>query len=510
MNWFRTCCVYSVFAVFFFIFWGASVLLSPPIHAQSLEPDLLSESEGPLHPYDSFLFADIDTLRQKVYVFIESGLWSFDLSNEKWQFLDSLKNRPDRIENFQFGYNPVKEKLQLWSNGIGQMYEISLSNFSIRRIDQSHNHRNQYGHAPFFHNNGSLFGFGGYGYWSWKNILTFYNYQINEWNVQPVDPNSEMPPPQAPIFGTYHPEKNSFFLLGGTSPKEHRQDDQYTEMITRYDYWSFDFDKERWNREASFNLPGFEPYNPFTLTQFSKNARLSITTLSTESNTWYFPLWRTNQSRDIIFLTSLNVHENQLFDPIKLNFGVSRVFLPASFLYNNNGDIVFVGIDYLSHQSHAPIRLYSIPEDTIHAVRQTSESGTEILFWGILILIVLTAVIITFRSSWHSGSLTADPAFSLDELDHYEWMSINERKLLRFLAKDGICKETQEIEEYLWPDISNYDYRRRLRNDLLKSLNHKIRQHTDLEQEVIFKKPDPSDRRKKLYGIHPAIETGQN
>ncbi len=93
----------------------------------------------------------------------------------------------------------------------------------------------------------------------------------------------------------------------------------------------------------------------------------------------------------------------------------------------------------------------------------------------------------------------------LENLDRYEWLNESEQKLIHFLQISDAFKQTHEIEEFLWPDVNNYDYRRRMRNDVIKSINKKMRRHLDLDKQLIINKTDPNDRRKKLYGINPNI-----
>ncbi len=508
MNLFRTTCIYYLLTAFLAVFLWAGIFCTPAVSGQDLEPTLLSDSEGPMHQHNSFLFADIDTLKQQVYLFIESGLWKFDLKNKQWQFLDSLKNRPNDIEHYEFGFNAPKQKLQLWSHGVGRMYDISLSDYSIERIDNSHNHRNQFGHAPFFHKNGALFAFGGYGYWNWKNIITFYNETINEWNIQPVRPSSDLPAPRKPLSGTYSPANEKFYLLGGNHPEKGRQDDQYTGINLNYDYWTFDFNNQRWEYITIYDWPNFTFYNPQELKQFSKINQISNSAYSTASKFWYLPFWRKTQSKDVIYLKSINVKTGQEAKPILINFGLSREFLPVNFLYNNSEKLLFVGLDYLSHTSTYPIRIYTLVEDQILNAIIPQETPYTWL-WIIIAIILLFIILVIgyiFIKNQSGGAIRIENDPVLEDLGRYEWLNESEKNLIHFLQISDAFKQTHEIEEFLWPNVKNYDYRRRMRNDIIKSINKKMRQHLDLEEQLIINKTDPNDRRKKLYGINPDIK----
>lgn len=193
MNWFRTytSVKMAVLATLCLVLYAAP----SQVAAQSVEADLLTDQEGPYFYKGRYLYADIDTSRQRVIVLVESGLWSFDLEQRRWTLLDSLQNRPANMTEFEFAYNNLRDKMHLWSRGVGVVYDIDSGDYSLGRVDQSFRHRNQFNHYPFIGRNGMIYAFGGYGFWHWHNMLTFYNSQIREWNLQPVKPGSRLQVP---------------------------------------------------------------------------------------------------------------------------------------------------------------------------------------------------------------------------------------------------------------------------------------------------------------------------
>ena len=85
-------------------------------------------------------------------------------------YLESLKN-----------YLPfnLKDKTYLVYHGCGAVLE--WRNDSIVRIDKSFLHKNQYG-AVTFEYKSKLFFWGGYGLFTYKNILTQFNFKTKEWD----------------------------------------------------------------------------------------------------------------------------------------------------------------------------------------------------------------------------------------------------------------------------------------------------------------------------------------
>lgn len=75
----------------------------------------------------------------------------------------------------------IQNKTYLVSRGCGPVVEFR--NDSIVRIDNSFPHQNQFFASTFTFNN-KIYFFGGYGLFTYKNILTKYNFNTNEWEEQ--------------------------------------------------------------------------------------------------------------------------------------------------------------------------------------------------------------------------------------------------------------------------------------------------------------------------------------
>jgi hypothetical protein len=83
---------------------------------------------------------------------------------------------PAKLQEYKF-FN-IGTKTYLVHDGCGPVLEFR--NDSIVRIDNSFLHRNQYGAVRFVYNN-EIYFYGGYGLFTYKNILTKYNFKNKEW-----------------------------------------------------------------------------------------------------------------------------------------------------------------------------------------------------------------------------------------------------------------------------------------------------------------------------------------
>jgi len=117
----------------------------------------------------------------------------------------------------------------------GNVYELYQD--TLKRIDESFPHRNQYGAAMFAYN-GSVFMFGGYGFFQVKNVFSRFVPQVKEW-FEVQTKGKEVPSARsAPIFLV---EEKAFYLLGGMN-RNHLNDGFLS------DCWKYDYRKKRWEK----------------------------------------------------------------------------------------------------------------------------------------------------------------------------------------------------------------------------------------------------------------------
>ena len=107
---------------------------------------------------------------------------------------------PETLEQYSYHFT-INKHTYLVHDGCGVVLEFR--NDSIVRIDNSFLHRNQHFASPFVYNN-QIHLFGGYGLFTFKNIITKYDFDTKEWNE--INIKSEEAP---------HPKKNADRILIG-------------------------------------------------------------------------------------------------------------------------------------------------------------------------------------------------------------------------------------------------------------------------------------------------------
>lgn len=150
---------------------------------------------------------------------------------------DSLlyKGNPLQKKSFRHGsyleslkhYLPfnIKDRTYLVYHGCGAVLE--WRNDSIVRIDKSFLHKNQYGAVPFAYNN-KLFFWGGYGLFTYKNILTQFNFKTKEWDEVETFGTPPSPRKQAHgvivndflyVFSGYEKDEDHFLQVKPCEPE---------------------------------------------------------------------------------------------------------------------------------------------------------------------------------------------------------------------------------------------------------------------------------------------------
>lgn len=121
---------------------------------------------------DFLLFREAKT-KQPVLIIDDSLIYK---GNDMKRIAFKHTEYPAKLEEYKF-FN-IGKKTYLVHEGCGPVLEYR--NDSIVRIDNSFLHRNQFGATRFVYNN-EIYFYGGYGLFTFKNILTKYDFQTREW-----------------------------------------------------------------------------------------------------------------------------------------------------------------------------------------------------------------------------------------------------------------------------------------------------------------------------------------
>ena len=126
---------------------------------------------------DSYLLFEDAQTKEPVLLYNDSTLVrGHDFKNH--QTIDFPKGLiPSDFNHYSF---QLQQRNYMVDRGCGPV--VQFKNNTFTRIDNSFQHKNQYGAVPFQYKN-NIYLWGGYGLFTFKNILTKYSFDTHEWNI---------------------------------------------------------------------------------------------------------------------------------------------------------------------------------------------------------------------------------------------------------------------------------------------------------------------------------------
>ncbi|MFM8596813.1 MAG: hypothetical protein ACKOBN_06950, partial [Flavobacteriales bacterium] len=262
------------------------------LHAQKVLPGKKSVnvSEQVLSCYNAS--------NQSYYLFDDSTYyWRYSLRQKAW-FKHPLVVQSEltwkQLKNeYLFAAEDAKYLLMI-EKGCGIVYQ--LANDTLKRIDHSYAHKNQFGAAVFNYKNKVHF-FGGYGFFRTKNLITYFEKGALEW-FEVLNKKYDIMPStrqdaQHQVIG------NKLYIWGGNGRRGYKD-----EIVL--DIWSFDFKTQLWKLEGGIN-----PW---------------YTDIAKSINAWgHLPTtWFTNKE----YLIHTNIVKNKIIYYQSPNFLTYREILP--------------------------------------------------------------------------------------------------------------------------------------------------------------------------------------
>lgn len=467
--------------------------------------DSLNVYSEPVLQHGGSIHAGIDSEKGVIYLINDQGIWSYSIPDKSWDYLSSLRQLPKPLRELESGFDSVSDKFYFWDTGVGSVYELDLNSGSFIKIDNSHPHRNQFNHYPFF-KDGTIHAFGGYGYWSWKNYITYFNNNLGEWSIQETAPNTAIPTPRIVDTGVYIPEQQELFTFGGWAPEnEMRADDPNTEIETLRDIWKFSFAEKEWHNEGVIDS-GLEHYpNPFYRNYFRHN-KITGSFYSMESNIWYIPALDENLNNGLSFFT-VNTLTSDVLPTIKIESEYLQNFIPTNFLMDQNESRIYVvGLTHIAEPADIPIRIVEFSEDSLLSEIEKAHSDSQIrsfVIFGIAVPVIFVLLFLVFRNKKTGKNQEPIEAYlDASNLDRYSWLKAKEKQVLEQLIDKKSGLDSEELEERVWPETDSYDYRRKLRNETIRAINSKFKKHFKKGENIIIRIKDVQDKRRFLYQIN--------
>lgn len=355
------------------------------------------------------------------------------------------------FEDLRLRYESISEpgsNIYFIDHGCGWVLE--LRNDSIVRIDQSFHHQNQYGGAFFMHE-GEPHVFGGYGLFSYKNLITRFDLVSGQWYL--ADNQSKFNLITSEPFTI---SKKGFNVLM-TNSKD--KTNHFTEV------WRYTFKEKKWKFIGSANkISGLN---------FVANAKRWNNLVISGNNVFEVDFEKHQVTKYVV------LPANTLLGIKKFNnHFVLRKHLTRHFPEIRSCTLEIVHSDKMKDKYfHKKFRFN---------IQKTNTGGSlKVILWSLTgIIVMITLIFFKFRKR---PKKSRDLSGSVQELLNY-WIS-----------KDGYQIELSEVNDFVNMDQPSIDTLKKRRESLLKQFVEELTIKYSLSsQDIYINDHHPSDRRMKV------------
>ena len=388
--------------------------------------------------------------------------------------LRNLNNEILRTYHFDFYLNKDNQyffvdkdqDVHIVSIGGGMYYKSSSD--TIRRIDNSFDHK-MTNHSDVFERNDTIFKYGGYGYWSNRNLITYFDKETNEWEFYKTNP-PQIPPSIAGFSSSILGD--NYYVYGGYYV------DPFSGATTlrNNNVWLFNFTTRSWSDLGISNIPYFRKNNFFSIKPDLKLIAIGELPLNN-------------------CLVSFADNKITYIDQNKTSFefGGSRAFFVGDTIYNvnHNDQLIFSDLKTIFDYPN-PIKKTSI------------YVNTNVLYNGLTKTALVSVLIIFILIIFLKYKRNQRPRIS-DFGIRYKGISysfkLKEKNVIRLVL---INKEvsSQQMFDVIEDTSLSYPQNNKIKNDIIKLVNRKLHKILGIEDFIESKKLETDGRVLIYYTKH--------
>lgn len=342
------------------------------------------------------------------------------------------------------------EKVWFTNNGSQRVFSYSLADNTFKRIDKS-TYAGYNFNATQFIRNDTLYSAGGYGFWHYSNVLTYFEETKGEWEIIRIDSSA----PKTILGGYQGYDANKDVFYSGASEEETLV--RPIEKGFGNKLYRFDFKTYSWEDLGELNSA--LPYQ----------TQREIFWTGT-----YFLQW----AKDKLFIIDPNANKVYVYED-------NKQYFQNNAQYFAKGDTVICYWDRKANTNKFSVADLLKKSKPIGAFYQESNIGIYVMVT--IALFLLAGIGYVYRNRIRGLKIWSilqkrelDLLDSLMQLEEGAYLNINE--LNDLLGLHGKSLESQ----------------RKIRMNVINQVNHKIKQRFNIS-EAIQRISDPSDNRLKLY-----------
>ena len=218
-----------------------------------------------LHFFTDFSQSDHSFIfKNELHVLSKDGIYKYepDPMREGVNYFKKIHDIDfSTLPRERFHVEVLNDQIFLIDRKGGLVYKVDNGN--LLRIDNSFAHRNQTG-SKIFQINDTIYKYGGYGYWQIQDLITYYDFRSNEWEILEIDGKEVRG-----LVDSYSVEDdNIIYFFGGTTIDKKKR----KKVLKNYNIYSFDFKTKKWDLHGRMK----RNFNSFADTNISLNKKEHI------------------------------------------------------------------------------------------------------------------------------------------------------------------------------------------------------------------------------------------
>lgn len=366
--------------------------------------------------------------------------------------------------NFNFiGYHILDlEPIHFVEVNGGKIYQ--LNNDTIQRIDNSYTHKMAFGSNLFTYND-TIYRYGGYGYWTSNNKLTFYDPTTNEWQI--INSANGIYPLGS--YDSFHKILNDkLYIIGGikVNPKD------LNNYLYNDEIWSFDFKTKKWEN----------------LGELSQNMEYNIASYELNDNIFYV----TEGLLEEIDLKNNLLKKYDLNPLIQKTYGVHKPFVHKENIY-------------LWAQYDTGPQLVKRKIDTLKYNLVNEEALVKDYYIVALKLVIVIACmfllifLFSFRKKYKNNSNKL--LFKNNKAiikDNFTNLDTAENKLITLLINNDFSITNEKLVNNFYNTDLDRSQNIRNINKFISDLNLKLKTMLNTDTDIIYKSVNSLDKRMKI------------
>jgi len=450
----------------------------------------------------------------RVFLLDNETLFEIDLSTRQWY---TTELGPIPTVESRLGYSAYHNSLLFWDGGVGRVFQLD-STGSFNRLDNSFNHRSQYGHLAWLEpGTGAIYALGGYGLFEDKTHLVRLNTTSGTWElVDPIDP-LRIPGILNGRTGVYdYTNQVVYVITNALTVEEHNTGKGNPNLAA---IWKYSIATRTWDRLHLYDTPVTSGiHNSRDLLIYTKHPRLPI---------FIFPIHPNNVTGYPICTFHTENHYLHCFEKTPLN-QLNNPRIISFFWSERDQAYYYIGLQVQSAAQRNLVQIIKMTITDEQAFMQWLERGEQPWYrasglWitvGVLFIgLVLFGVYYHRRFNGVSDSPvvcqdhiitiihTENGAFSLvGQGSTFDGIPDIEQKMLAMLVDTCQYPDTylksDDIDMALLPDHPSQDYIRRLRNLTLERLEGLLQSVGDPSVNYILRRSSLADKRKNEYRLN--------